>query len=82
MTTKSAIGIPLGKTGPHAVQPLPDKPRFGHAVSEADLAPRSNFNDPFLPPADTPFFTRRRTHNSGTPGWSTGISVAGAERGD
>lgn len=34
----SATGIPLGATGPHAVQALPDKPRFGRAVSEADLA--------------------------------------------
>jgi hypothetical protein len=31
-------GIPLGSSGPHPVQPLPDKPRFGHAVSEADVA--------------------------------------------
>src|SRR5258705_13819246 len=38
MTTKSSTGIPLGKTGPHAVQPIPDRPRFGQAVSEADLA--------------------------------------------
>jgi S-disulfanyl-L-cysteine oxidoreductase SoxD len=35
---KSADGIPLGASGPHAVQPLPDKPRLGHAISEADLA--------------------------------------------
>ncbi|MEK6593416.1 MAG: cytochrome c [Pseudomonadota bacterium] len=34
----SATGIPLGATGPHEVQPLSDKPRFGQAVSEADLA--------------------------------------------
>lgn len=34
----SATGIPLGASGPHEVQPLPDKPRFGRAVSEADLA--------------------------------------------
>jgi S-disulfanyl-L-cysteine oxidoreductase SoxD len=34
----SATGIPLGATGPHEVQALPDKPRFGRAVSEADLA--------------------------------------------
>lgn len=34
----SATGIPLGATGPHEVQALPDKPRFGQAVSEADLA--------------------------------------------
>jgi S-disulfanyl-L-cysteine oxidoreductase SoxD len=32
-------GIFLGKTEKHAVQPLADKPRFGHAVSEADVAP-------------------------------------------
>jgi cytochrome c len=38
MAVHSSAGIPLGKTGPHAVQPLPDKPRFGHAISEADLA--------------------------------------------
>src|SRR4051812_36189718 len=38
MAVKSASGIPLGATAPHAVQPLPDKPRFGHPVSEADLA--------------------------------------------
>ena len=37
MSAKTAEGIPLGSTGPHPVQPLPDKPRFGHAVSEADL---------------------------------------------
>ena len=35
---KSSSGIPLGSSGPHAVQPLPDKPRFGHPMSEADLA--------------------------------------------
>jgi mono/diheme cytochrome c family protein len=34
----SAAGIPLGATGPHEVQALPDRPRFGQAVSEADLA--------------------------------------------
>jgi cytochrome c len=28
----------MGSAGPHAVQPLPDKPRFGKPVSEADLA--------------------------------------------
>jgi cytochrome c len=38
MAAKSSSGIPLGSTGPHAVQPLPDKPRFGQAMSEADLA--------------------------------------------
>jgi S-disulfanyl-L-cysteine oxidoreductase SoxD len=34
---KSASGINLGSSGPHPVQPLPDKPRFGQPVSEADL---------------------------------------------
>jgi hypothetical protein len=34
---KSSGGINLGSSGPHAVQPLPDKPRFGQPVSEADL---------------------------------------------
>ena len=38
MAVKSSSGIPLGASGPHAVQPLPDKPRFGKPVSEADLA--------------------------------------------
>ncbi len=38
MAVKSSTGIPLGATGPHAVQPLPDKPRFGQPVSEADVA--------------------------------------------
>ena len=38
MAAKSSNGIPLGASGPHAVQPLPDRPRFGQAVSEADLA--------------------------------------------
>ncbi len=38
MAAKSSTGIPLGSSGPHAVQPLPDKPHFGQAVSEADLA--------------------------------------------
>jgi cytochrome c553 len=37
MAAKSADGIPLGASGPHPVQPLPDKPRFGQPVSEADL---------------------------------------------
>ena len=37
MTAKTAEGIPLGSAGRHAVQPLPDKPRFGRPVSEADL---------------------------------------------
>jgi mono/diheme cytochrome c family protein len=35
---KTAEGIPLAATGPHPVKALPDKPRFGKAVSEADLA--------------------------------------------
>ena len=38
MVARSASGIPLGSTGPHAVQALPDKPRFGQPMSEADLA--------------------------------------------
>jgi cytochrome c len=38
MSAKSADGIALGSSGPHAVQPLPDKPRLGQPVSEADLA--------------------------------------------
>jgi len=38
MAAKTAEGIPLGMSGPHVVQPLPDKPRFGKPVSEADLA--------------------------------------------
>jgi hypothetical protein len=37
MAAQPAEGIPLGATGPHPVQPLPDKPRFGKPVSEADL---------------------------------------------
>ena len=39
MAVKSADGIPLGASGRHAVQPLPDKPRLGQALSEADVAP-------------------------------------------
>jgi cytochrome c len=35
---RTAEGINLGATGPHAVQPLPDRPRFGQAISEADVA--------------------------------------------
>jgi len=35
---KSSSGIWMGSSGPHAVQPLADKPRFGKPVSEADLA--------------------------------------------
>lgn len=38
MSVKTANGIPMGATGPHPVQPLPDKPRFGQAISEADIA--------------------------------------------
>jgi len=38
MAAKSSTGIPLGAAGPHAVQPLPDKPRFGKPISEPDLA--------------------------------------------
>jgi len=34
---KTAEGIWLGKTAPHPVQALPDRPRFGQPVSEADL---------------------------------------------
>lgn len=35
---KSSSGIWMGSAGPHAVQPLPDKPRFGTPISEADVA--------------------------------------------
>jgi len=38
MAAKTAEGIPLGSSGRHAVQPLPDRPRFGQPVSEAELA--------------------------------------------
>jgi len=38
MSQKTSAGIPLGKSSPHPVQPLADKPRFGKPVSEADLA--------------------------------------------
>jgi cytochrome c len=38
MSAKTAEGIPLGMSGPHPVQPLPDRPRLGHAVSETDVA--------------------------------------------
>jgi S-disulfanyl-L-cysteine oxidoreductase SoxD len=34
----SSTGIPMGATGPHPVQPLPDKPRLGQSISEAQLA--------------------------------------------
>jgi cytochrome c len=36
--SKSSTGIPMGSTGSHNVQPLPDKPRFGKPISEADIA--------------------------------------------
>src|SRR5947209_13332936 len=39
MAAKTAEGIPLGTSAPHPVRALPDKPRFGQPVSEADLAP-------------------------------------------
>lgn len=35
---KTAEGIWLARSGPHAVQPLPDRPRFGQPVNESDLA--------------------------------------------
>jgi len=35
---KTPEGIWLGKTAPHPVQALPDRPRYGQPVSEADLA--------------------------------------------
>jgi cytochrome c len=35
---KSADGIYLGSTAPHAVQPLSDRPRFGQPIAEADVA--------------------------------------------
>ena len=38
MSAKSSTGIPLGATGAHPVQPLPDKPRFGKPITEADVA--------------------------------------------
>ena len=37
MAARTAEGIPLGKTAAHPVQALPDRPRFGRPVSEADL---------------------------------------------
>jgi cytochrome c len=37
MSAKTVEGIPLGMSGPHPVQPLPDRPRFGRPISEADL---------------------------------------------
>ena len=38
MQARSSTGIPLGISGPHEVQPLPDKPRFGKPISESDVA--------------------------------------------
>ena len=38
VASRSSDGIPLGATGAHPVQPLPDRPRFGQPVSESDLA--------------------------------------------
>ena len=38
MSEKTSAGIPMGKTSPHPVQPLADKPRFGRPISEADVA--------------------------------------------
>jgi cytochrome c len=38
MPSKTAEGIPLGTTAPHPVQPLPDKPRLGQPLTEADVA--------------------------------------------
>jgi S-disulfanyl-L-cysteine oxidoreductase SoxD len=38
MAAKSADGVPLGASGPHPVQPLPDRPRFGRPITEADVA--------------------------------------------
>lgn len=35
---KSSTGIWMGSSGPHPVQPLADRPRFGKPVSEADVA--------------------------------------------
>ncbi|HUF81448.1 MAG TPA: cytochrome c [Burkholderiales bacterium] len=35
---KAAEGIWMGATGPHPVQALPDRPRFGQRISEAELA--------------------------------------------
>lgn len=35
---KSSTGIWMGSSGPHAVQPLADKPRFGKPITEADVA--------------------------------------------
>jgi S-disulfanyl-L-cysteine oxidoreductase SoxD len=37
MSAKTAEGIPLGMSGPHAVQPLSDRPRSGKPIAEADL---------------------------------------------
>ena len=35
---RTAEGINLGKSAPHAVQPVKDRPHFGHPVTEAELA--------------------------------------------
>jgi cytochrome c len=35
---RTADGVWLAASGPHAVRALPDRPRFGQPVSEADLA--------------------------------------------
>ena len=37
--SKSSTGIWMGSSGPHPVQPLADKPRFGKPITEADVAP-------------------------------------------
>jgi cytochrome c len=37
MSAKTAEGIPLGMSGPHPVQALSERPRFGRSVSDADL---------------------------------------------
>lgn len=37
MATHTAEGINLGRSAPHAVQPLPDRPNFGRPVSEAQV---------------------------------------------
>ena len=62
MAAKSADGIPLGATSPHPVQPLPDKPRFGKPISEADVAAWNiDIRTPRRPgPAARPRLGRRR----------------------
>ena len=37
-TRQDLDGMSMGSPGPHAVQPLPDKPHFGKPISEADIA--------------------------------------------